>query len=49
MTVLIVLVALAVGAYLVAVLESWAVYGRLEPARPAISALALLGLSLIHI
>ena len=43
MTVLIVLVALAVGAYLVAVLESWAVHGRLEPARPAISALALLG------
>jgi len=42
-TVLIVLVALAVGAYLVAVLESWAVHGRLEPARPAISALALLG------
>lgn len=43
MTILIVLLSLAAGTYLIAVLESWAVHGRLEPARPAISALALLG------
>ena len=37
------LLALAVGCYAVAVLESWAVHGRLSLTRPAISALALLG------
>jgi len=43
LTILMMLVSLAVGAYVIAVLESWAVHGRLQPARPAISALALLG------
>ena len=43
MTIVIVLLSLFAGAYVIAVLESWAVHGRLRPARPAISALALLG------
>ncbi len=43
MTILIVSVSLAAGAYIIAVLESWSVYGQLQPARPAISALALMG------
>ena len=43
MTIVIVLLSLVAGAYVIAVLESWAVHGRLRPARPAISALALLG------
>ena len=43
MTIAIVLLALAVGCYLVAVFESWAVHGRFSLTRPAISALALLG------
>ncbi|WP_252733971.1 complex I subunit 1/NuoH family protein [Paracoccus marinaquae] len=38
-----ILLALAVGCYAVAVLESWAVHGRLSLTRPATSALALLG------
>ena len=47
MTVLTVLLSLAAGAYLIAVLEGWAVHGRLQPARPGISALALLGRELL--
>lgn len=43
MTILGVLVSLAAGAYIIAVLESWVVHGRWQPARPAISALALMG------
>ncbi len=43
MTIIWVLLSLAMGAYLIAILESWAVHGRLQPARPAISAMALLG------
>ena len=43
MTILVILLSLAVGAYLIAVLESWAVHGRLQLSRPAMSALALLG------
>lgn len=43
MTLAIILFALAVGCYLIAVLEGWAVHGRLDLVRPAISALALLG------
>ena len=43
MTIAIVLLALAVGCYLVAVFESWAVHGRFSLTRPAVSALALLG------
>ena len=43
MTIVIVLLSLVAGAYIIAVLESWAVHGRLRPARPAIAALALLG------
>jgi len=39
----IILLALAVGAYLLAILESWAVHGQLSLSRPAVSALALLG------
>jgi len=42
-TIVIVLLSLVAGAYIIAVLESWAVHGRLRPARPAIAALALLG------
>jgi len=42
-TIVIVLLSLAAGAYVIAVLESWAVHGRFRPTRPAISALALLG------
>lgn len=34
---------LAVGAYLVAVLEAWVTTGRLRPSRPLLSGLALLG------
>jgi len=43
MSIAIVLLALAVGCYLVAVFEGWAVHGRFSLTRPAISALALLG------
>ncbi|MGR3722427.1 complex I subunit 1/NuoH family protein [Abyssibius alkaniclasticus] len=43
MTIFIILFALALGCYAVAVLEGWAVHGRLSLTRPAISALALLG------
>ena len=43
MTIVIILFALALGCYAVAVLEGWAVHGRLSLTRPAISALALLG------
>ena len=43
MTIAIVLLALAIGCYLVAVFEGWAVHGRFSLTRPAISALALLG------
>ena len=43
MTIVWILLAFLVGAYLIAVLEGWAVHGRLQPARPAFSALALLG------
>lgn len=43
MTLAIILFALALGCYLIAVLEGWAVHGRLDPVRPAVSALALLG------
>ena len=43
MTTAILLLALALGAYVVAVLESWAATGRLRPAGPALSALRLLG------
>jgi len=43
MTLAIILFALALGCYLIAVLEGWAVHGRLDPLRPAVSALALLG------
>jgi len=43
MTIAIVLLALAIGCYLVAVFEGWAVHGRFSLTRPAVSALALLG------
>lgn len=43
MTLAIILFALALGCYLIAVLEDWAVHGRLDPVRPAVAALALLG------
>lgn len=43
MSIAMILLALAVGCYAVAVLESWAVHGRLSLTRPATSALALLG------
>ncbi len=43
MTVSLVLLSVAAGAYLIAVLEAWAVHGRLRLAGPAISAMALLG------
>ena len=43
MTIVIILFALALGCYAVAVLEGWAVHGRFSLTRPAISALALLG------
>ena len=43
MTIAIILSALAAGAYLLSVLEGWAVHGRLSLVRPAVSAMALLG------
>ncbi|MSU89194.1 NADH-quinone oxidoreductase subunit H [Rhodobacteraceae bacterium 2CG4] len=43
MSIVLVLLALAIGCYLVAVFEGWAVHGRFSLMRPAISALALLG------
>ncbi len=43
MTIAIVLLAVAVGAYLVAVLERWSVHGQFSLSGPAVSALALLG------
>ena len=43
MSIAVILLALAVGCYAVAVLEGWAVHGRLSLTRPATSALALLG------
>ena len=43
MNIAIILLALAVGAYLLAILESWAVHGQLSLSRPAVSALALVG------
>ena len=43
MSIAMILLALAVGCYAVAILESWAVHGRLSLTRPATSALALLG------
>ncbi len=43
MTTAILLLALALGAYIVAVLESWTATGRLRPAGPARAALRLLG------
>lgn len=43
MSIAMILLALAVGCYAVAVLESWAVHGRLSLTRPASAALALLG------
>jgi NADH-quinone oxidoreductase subunit H len=39
----IIIFALALGAYFIAVVESWCVHGRLSLTRPAMSALALLG------
>ncbi len=43
MTTLVVILALFVGAYLVAVLEGWASTGRFRPAGPVLSTAALLG------
>ena len=43
MTIAIVLFSLAVGGYVIAVLEGWLIHGRFSLTRPAISALALLG------
>ncbi|NOX41018.1 MAG: NADH-quinone oxidoreductase subunit H [Alphaproteobacteria bacterium] len=43
MTIAIVLLAVVVGAYLVAVLERWSVHGQFSLSGPAVSALALLG------
>ena len=43
MTIVLLLLSLAVGGYFIAVLEGWLVHGRFSLARPAISALALLG------
>jgi len=43
MTIAVILLALALGCYAVAVLEGWAVHGRFSLSRPAISALAMLG------
>lgn len=43
MNLLVILIALAAGAYALAIIERWVVYGRLSFAGPAWSALALLG------
>ena len=43
MTIAVILLALALGCYAVAVLEGWAVHGRFSLSRPPISALAMLG------
>ena len=43
MSIAVIILALAIGCYGVAVLEGWAVHGRLSLTRPATSALALLG------
>lgn len=43
MSTLLVILALLLGAYLVAVLEAWVSTGRLRPAGPALSGLSLLG------
>merc|ERR1711991_1082382 len=43
MSIAVIILALAIGCYAVAVLEGWAVHGRLSLTRPATSALALLG------
>jgi len=43
MNIAIILVTLAFGAYFIAIIESWAVHGRLSLRRPALSAIALLG------
>ncbi|MGR3699920.1 MAG: complex I subunit 1/NuoH family protein [Roseovarius sp.] len=43
MSIAVIILALALGCYAVAVLEGWSVHGRLSLTRPATSALALLG------
>jgi NADH-quinone oxidoreductase subunit H len=43
MTIALILLALAIGAYGVAVLEDWSTHGRWRPVGPAIAAIALLG------
>lgn len=43
MSIALVLLALAIGAYFIAMVEGWAVHGRFSLTRPALSALALLG------
>ena len=43
MNIAIILGSLALGAYIIAIVESWATYGRLRLAGPALAALALLG------
>ena len=43
MSIAVILLALALGCYAVAVLEGWSVHGRLSLTRPAASAVALLG------
>ena len=43
MSIFYILLTLAIGAYFIAVVESWAVHGRFSLSRPAFSALALFG------
>ena len=43
MSVAIILLALAAGAYFIAVVEGWSTHGRLRPGGPALAAIALLG------
>lgn len=43
MNIAIILVALTLGVYFIAILESWSVHGRLSLSRPAMSALAMFG------
>ncbi|MFV2002085.1 MAG: NADH-quinone oxidoreductase subunit H, partial [Paracoccaceae bacterium] len=43
MNIVIILLALVVAVYFVAVVEDWATHGRLRPGAPALAAIALLG------
>ena len=43
MSIVLILLALVIGAYFIAIVEGWAVHGRFSLTRPALSAVALLG------